>query len=187
MKILYYVTVAVLMYIASYYGSVYASDIRRHHLGDIEPSFEIRALVTNLNNASPDSNIIIDIDSYGGRVDTMNIIIRAILNTNGNVVCVLNSKAASAGAMILVQGCVNNPRAMTIVSDMAVILFHLPKICRSDDDCIPVIGEERTEAMQYMVAITKGILTKSELARMFRLNADIILTGEEFNKRIKKL
>ncbi len=89
----------------------FQKDLVRSHVGQVDHHFYISGPVTEpedyvdlidaLYTGKPNENIVIHLNTPGGRMDTTLQILNAIKTTDADVVCVADGEVASAGSLIL--------------------------------------------------------------------------------------
>jgi ATP-dependent protease ClpP protease subunit len=148
-----------------------------YFVGRAEPYFNI---VHFLYNAEEGDEVVFNIYSYGGSVETGCMIINAIKNTRATVITRALGICASIAAMIWSCGHVRE------VSDNAVIMYHMPSgmVYGKTAD-----NEEESRHIQeyfaeFMRSVTKGLLTPEELDKIIGRRIDLFIPASTIKTRL---
>lgn len=149
-------------------------------VGRPDPYFNI---VHILYNAVEGDEVVFNIYSYGGSVETGCMIINAMKNTKAKVTTVALGMCASIAAMIWSCGQVRE------VSDNAVIMYHMPSgmVYGKTAD-----NEEESRHIQeyfaeFMREVTKGILTDEELEKIISKRTDLFIPAGTIKARLASM
>lgn len=146
----------------------------------IESIEDYTRLINTLYAAKEGDEVLINIYTYGGRVDIGCSIINAIKNTRAHVTTCAIGLCASIGAMIWAAG---DERC---VSDFATIMFHMPSgFLRGKT----ADTEEQSRIMQqyfetFMRSIAGDILTSEEIDQVITKRSDLFLPAETIQARL---
>ena len=146
-------------------------------VGKSEPYYNITHL---LYNAVEGDEVVLNIYSYGGSVETGCMIINAMKNTKAKVTTVAFGMCASIAAMIWVCG--HNRE----VTPSATIMFHMPSGLtwgKTADN------EEESRHIQeyfseFMKEVTKGIVTEEELDKIITKRMDMFIPASTILSRM---
>lgn len=133
-----------------------------------------------LYTAEPGDEVVFNLYSYGGSVETGCMIINAIKNTKATVTTVAFGLCASIAAMI--WSCGHKREVMPT----ATIMYHMPSgivFGKTADN------EEESRHIQeyfgeFMREVTKGILTKDELDKIINKRMDMFIPAATIQARL---
>lgn len=149
-------------------------------VGPINPEAANKFRDVMLQTRSYDETVVY-IESYGGLTLSAYKMMYYMKTALGDITCVVDSHAASAGAMIA-SSC-----DKLVVMPNAILLFHLPRYCQ-DEKCARYTLIKKSDPLYQMdidALESVRILTDEELTRIKR-GEDVILTGMEFMERLDK-
>lgn len=142
-----------------------------------DPYFHIVHL---LGNAVEGDEVVFNIYSYGGSVETGCVIINAIKNTKAKVTTVALGLCASIAAMIWSCG------HERVVEDGATIMYHMPSgmVYGKTAD-----NEEESKQIQeyfaeFMKEVAKDILTEEEFAKIISRRMDLFIPASTIKARM---
>lgn len=148
-----------------------------YFVGKPDPYFNIVHL---LGNAVEGDEVIFNIFSYGGSVETGCMIINAMKNTKAKVTTVALGLCASIAAMIWSCG------HERVVEDGATLMYHMPSgmVYGKTAD-----NEEESRQIQeyfaeFMKEVTKGILTEDELNKIVGRRMDLFIPASTIKARM---
>lgn len=140
----------------------------------------VLALVDVLNNAKEGSSVNIYINSQGGSVHTLTMILAAIYNTKAKVTTIAEGLAASCGAMLWAYG--HNVQ----ISPNSVIMFHAPshmdwdKSLNVRDRAEGIL--ERFKALMEPI-LKRRLITEEQYMQMFDEKKDVYITAETYRSQ----
>ena len=137
-------------------------------------------LIQLLWTANEDDTIYIDIFTYGGQVETGCHIISGIQNTKAKVITRAYGLCCSIGAMIWAAG---HKREVT---DNATIMFHMPSggVFGKTADNMEESKNIQDWFTEFMMTITKGILTDEELSNVIGCRHDLFIPAATMRSRL---
>ena len=140
----------------------------------------ILQLVDVLNNAKEGSVVEIYINTPGGSVYTLVMVLTAILNTKAKVVTIAEGIAASCGAMLWGYG--HEVR----ITPNSIIMFHAPshmdwdKTLNIKDRADAII--QRFKALMEPI-VQRGLITEEQYLQMFDEKKDVYITADQYKKK----
>ena len=153
--------------------------------GDVDPAMTAtaRTMLADLNAHPEIKTVELYINSYGGSVDEMNTIldIMDILKARGvEFTCTVDSKAMSAGAMILMNCNKIN------VWPRSLILFHVGS---TGNIFASRVVNPKDDKYYFPIAVKKTLalmpLFTNKEAEDFRKGIDVFITGEDLMNRLR--
>lgn len=155
-------------------------------VGDVDESWAIKArdLDRMLNSMPRVSKVNMYINSYGGTVDEMNVVLGVMDRQKAKGIvfdCSVDNKAMSAGAQMLVN--CNN----VILTPRSSILFHVggkltPKGYRKLNE---IDDKYEFKRLRNDFKVLQPILTAEEYNDVLN-GVDVIVSGAEINERLEK-
>ena len=141
------------------------------------------SLINLLWSARDDDTIYIDLFTYGGQVETGCHIISGIQNTRAKVITRAYGLCCSIGAMIWAAG---HERE---VLDNATIMFHMPSggVFGKTADNMEESRNIQNWFTEFMIKVTKGILTEEELKNIIECRHDLFIPASTMQERLQKL
>lgn len=147
----------------------------------IGDAYEYDTVVQILRTARSSDTVVFIINSPGGYVHTMVMLIDAIEKSKAHTVSEVTGAAASAAAMIM--SATDEAR----VAEGAYVLFHFIQV-QGVGGPLPVVIKEMTTLSQaytpYFKKIMERYLTDAEIEAIFK-GEDVIISSEEMNRRIR--
>ena len=149
-------------------------------VGRANPYFN---LIHILHMADAGDEVVLNLYTYGGSVETGCMIINAMKHTKATVKTVALGICASIGAMIWSCGSIRE------VSDTATIMFHMPSgltYGKTADN-----EEESRQIQEYfsefMRTATEGLLTADELEKIINRRVDLFIPAATMKARLEQL
>ena len=141
------------------------------------------ALIKLFWTANEDDNIVLDIFSYGGQVETGCHIIAGMLHTKAKVTTIAYGLCCSIGAMI--WACGHNRR----VTDNATIMFHMPSggVFGKTADNMEESKNIQDWFTEFMTEVSKGILTSAELNDIIECRQDHFIPASVMKERLQAI
>ncbi|MBR1988768.1 MAG: ATP-dependent Clp protease proteolytic subunit [Clostridia bacterium] len=133
-----------------------------------------------LYTAEPGDEVVFNLYSYGGSVETGCMIINAIKNTKATVTTVAFGLCASIAAMIWSCGHIRE------VMPTATIMYHMPsgmvfgKTADNEEESRHIQGY----FSEFMREVTKGILTEDELDKIINKRMDMFIPAATIQARL---
>ena len=142
--------------------------------GDIDFS-NAKAAAKKINNLKKGDILELKINSKGGIVEAGDVIRKAIRNTQGKVVAVIEKRAYSEGAFIAI--------ACHEVKGKGQVMFHVGY--QYDDEGNHVFNP-RSWGHKQAITMTRSVLTKKEHYRMAKLEEDVYMSVDTLKQRLKQ-
>lgn len=140
--------------------------------GDID--FPVaKTIAKKINGLKKGDTLELKINSGGGIVEAGDIIRKAIRQTKGQVIAVIEGRALSEGAFVAI--------ACHDVQGKGRVMFHVG--FQYDDNGRPFLNPQ-SWGYKQAITMTKPLLTKQEHYRMVNLKEDIYMTVDTLKQRL---